>query len=98
MVEHPNISFEALNRISAPTLIISGDRDAVRLSHSVRIFESIPNSNLSVLPATTHFIGDEQPKLLIKLMTEFFENPFQKPSTTDWARKVAEQIMPGVKY
>jgi len=98
MVEHPDIDFTALGGITAPTLIISGDRDAVRLSHTLKIFESIPNANLSVVPATTHFIGSERPQLLVELMTTFFDKPFQKPSTIEWAKKVAEQIMPGVKY
>ncbi len=98
MVEHPDIEFDELERISSPTLIISGDRDAVRLSHSIRIFQSITNSNLSVLPGTTHFVGEEHPEILIRLLRNFYDQPFRKPSTLDWAKQVAEQIMPGQKY
>lgn len=98
MVEHPDLDFAELTGITAPTLIISGDRDAVRLAHTVKIFESIPNANLSVLPATTHFVSEEHPQLMLDHLMHFFKTPFQKPSTTDWAKKVAGQIMPGVKY
>lgn len=98
MVNHPDIEFESLQNLTAPTLIISGDRDAVRLSHTIRIFESIPNANLSIWPASTHFVGEEQPQLLVQTLLGFFEKPFRKPATTDWAKQVATQILPGVKY
>ncbi|MCE7991448.1 MAG: alpha/beta hydrolase [Roseivirga sp.] len=97
MVEHPDIAMAALQKIKAPTLIISGDRDAVKLSHTLEIFKSIPNANLSVWPGSTHFVGEENPVQLLKMITEFFENPFRKPSTVDWAKEVAKQIMPNVK-
>lgn len=97
MVEHPDIAMSELGRISAPVLIISGDRDAVRLSHSVEIFKSIPNANLSIWPGSTHFVGEENPKKLLKMMTDFFDKSFKKPSTVDWAKGVAKQLMPNVK-
>lgn len=98
MSEYPDIDFNELKAISAPTLVISGDRDAVKLSHSIRIFQSIPYSNLSVLPGTTHFVGAEQPQKLVKLVNDFLLQPFRNPSTIDWAKEVARQILPGVKY
>lgn len=97
MVEHPDIDMNELRGISAPVLIISGDRDAVRLSHTVDIFRHIPNANLSIWPGSTHFVGEENPGKLLKMMTGFFDKPFRKPSTVDWAKEVAKQIMPNVK-
>jgi pimeloyl-ACP methyl ester carboxylesterase len=92
MVEHPHIDFAQLSKIKAPVMIVSGDRDAVLLEHSVRIFKAIPNSNLCVLPASTHFVGDEKPNLMIYWLNEFFLKNFTKPSTVDWALKAAEQM------
>lgn len=97
MVEHPDIAMNELEGIAAPVLIISGDRDAVRLNHSVEIFTHIPNANLSIWPGSTHFVGEENPSQLLKMMTDFFEKPFKKPSTVEWAKEVAKQIMPNVK-
>lgn len=94
MVEHPNIDFSELGRITAPVMIMTGDRDAVLLEHSVKIFKSIPNSNLCVLPATTHFIADEKPNLMLYWLKEFLDKPFSKPSTVDWAKQVAAKLMP----
>jgi len=94
MVEHPHIDFSELGRITAPVLIMTGDRDAVLLEHSVKIFKAIPNSNLCVLPATTHFIADEKPGLMLYWLKEFLGKPFRKPSTVDWAKQAAAQLMP----
>lgn len=95
MVEYPNIEYSELHGIKCPVLIISGDRDAVRLSHTVKIFENIEHSQLSVLPGTTHFVFDEHPQLILDLMQLFYEQPFKMPSTIEWAKAVARQIMPG---
>ena len=92
MVEHPHIDFENLNKISAPVMIMSGDRDAIRLEHTVKIFQSIPNSQLCILPGTTHFIIDERRELLLSWLEEFFSKKFSKPSTVEWAKQAAKQL------
>jgi pimeloyl-ACP methyl ester carboxylesterase len=58
---------EDVRGIAAPTLLIVGDSDAVRLEHAVELFRllgggvmgdlaGLPKSRLAVLPGTTHFI------------------------------------------
>ena len=94
MVEHPNLAFTDLGKITAPVMVMAGDRDAVLLEHSVKIFKAIPNSNLCIVPATTHFISDEKPSLMLYWLKEFFDKPFSKPSTVEWAKKAAAQLMP----
>jgi pimeloyl-ACP methyl ester carboxylesterase len=53
--------------IAAPTLIVLGDSDGVRLEHAVELFKlrgggvmgdlsGLPESQLAVLPGTTHFV------------------------------------------
>jgi pimeloyl-ACP methyl ester carboxylesterase len=53
--------------ITAPTLIVLGDSDGVRLEHAVELFEllgggvmgdlaGMPQSQLAVLPGTSHFV------------------------------------------
>jgi len=92
MAEHPHIADFQLAQIKAPVMVVSGDRDAVQLEHSIRIFRAIPNSNLCVLPASSHFVPDEKPNLLIYWLNEFYLKKFSKPSTVEWARQVAKQI------
>lgn len=92
MVEYPHIDFGQLTKINAPVMIVSGDRDAVVLEHSIKIFRAIPNSNLCVLPATSHFVVSEKPNLLVYWLNEFFFKDFSKPSTVEWAIKAGQQM------
>ena len=56
-----------IRAIVAPTMIVLGDSDVVRLEHAVELFGllgggvmgdlgEMPNSQLAVLPGTTHFV------------------------------------------
>jgi pimeloyl-ACP methyl ester carboxylesterase len=58
---------EDIRGIAAPTLLIIGDSDAIRLEHAVEMFTllgggvmgdmgGLPKSQLAVLPGTTHFV------------------------------------------
>lgn len=93
MVDHPNIAWRQLSAIKAPVLVMAGDRDAIRNEHTVKIFNAIPNSQLCILPGTTHFISEERPELFLLLMNEFFEKPFRMPSTVEITQQMAKQMM-----
>lgn len=84
MLKYPNIPYAQLSRIKAPVLIMAGDRDAIRPEHSLRLFQSIPNSHLCILPGTTHGASWEKQELFLKLLDEFFNKPFTMPDTKDW--------------
>ena len=58
---------EDIRGIVAPTLLIIGDSDAIRLEHAVELFQllgggvmgdlaGLPKFQLAVLPGTTHFV------------------------------------------
>ena len=58
---------EDVRAIAAPTLIVLGDSDGIRLEHAVDLFklrgggvmgdlQGLPASQLAVLPGTTHFV------------------------------------------
>ena len=58
---------EDIGGIAAPTLLIVGDSDAIRLEHAVELFQllgggvmgdlaGLPKAQLAVLPGTTHFV------------------------------------------
>ena len=93
MVYHPNISFDKLKIIKAPVLVMAGDRDAIREEHTLKIYQSIPNAQLCIVPGATHYLASEKPLLFNLLISDFFEKPFTKPSTVEIAQKMAERIM-----
>ena len=83
MAFQPHITEEQLSGIRCPVLIMTGDRDAVRLEHSIKIFNNIPNSNLFVMPGATHFGSYQKPELFNMVLIDFFNSPFTKISTVD---------------
>ena len=76
MLFQPNISHEELKQITAPVLVIAGDRDVIKNEHSMEIFEHIPNSQLCILPGTTHFAPYRQPEVFNEVVDRFLSNPF----------------------
>jgi pimeloyl-ACP methyl ester carboxylesterase len=93
MVYHPNISFKELKKIKCPVLVMAGDRDAIREEHTVKIYQSIPNAQLCIVPGATHFFSGEKPALFMMLVNDFFEKPFSMPSTVEIAQQMARQMM-----
>ncbi|MET0945225.1 MAG: alpha/beta hydrolase [Flavobacterium sp.] len=79
----PDIKDKDLQKIKCPVLIMSGDRDAITLEHSIEIFSNIENSNFFVMPGATHFGSYEKPELFNLVVLSFFNEPFKKTSTID---------------
>jgi pimeloyl-ACP methyl ester carboxylesterase len=50
----PSFTYEQLQGIQSPTLIIVGDGDIVTLEHAVEMFRTIPISQLCVVPNSGH--------------------------------------------
>ena len=48
------LSLALLAKISQPVLVVSGDRDAITLEHTLKIFHALPTAELCVLPGTDH--------------------------------------------
>ncbi|PRY00018.1 alpha/beta fold hydrolase [Allonocardiopsis opalescens] len=62
---------EALRGIAAPTLLILGDTDFIRLDHAVRMHELIPDARLAVLPGTTHMEVVRRAELVVPMVDAF---------------------------
>lgn len=81
--KEPHISKTDLGKIKIPVLLMSGDRDAIRLEHTLDIYYAIPNSNLFIMPGASHFGSYEKPELFNLVLMDFFTKPFSKRSTVD---------------
>jgi pimeloyl-ACP methyl ester carboxylesterase len=82
---------EDVRGIEAPTMIVVGDADAIRLEHAVEMFRllgggvmgdlaGLPKSRLAVLPGTTHFVPPgsgvlDRTDWLVPMIGEFLEAP-----------------------
>jgi pimeloyl-ACP methyl ester carboxylesterase len=60
-----------LEEIIIPVLVVYGDRDAVKLEHGLELRNAIKDSQLCILPKTTHNVF-EKPELIMKIANDFF--------------------------
>ncbi|MXM67670.1 alpha/beta fold hydrolase [Streptomyces sp. HUCO-GS316] len=67
----PTISTEELARISAPTLVLVGDDDMVTLEHTVALYRAIPDSELAVVPGTSHALLMEKPGQVNEMILDY---------------------------
>jgi len=51
---HSELNPDVLAKIQKPVLVVSGDRDAIRLEHTLEIFRALPQAELCILPGTDH--------------------------------------------
>jgi pimeloyl-ACP methyl ester carboxylesterase len=85
---------EDIRGIAAPTLLIVGDSDAIRLEHAVELFRllgggvmgdlaGLPKTQLAVLPGTTHFVPPgsgvlDRADWLLAMIPPFLDAPMPK--------------------
>lgn len=77
LAKEPHIDPAVLGKVTAPTLVLSGDRDVILLSHTVDIYEHLPNANLAVFPNSTHAVPYDDPKLFNATVERFLTTPFK---------------------
>ena len=71
LLREPEILSETLAQITVPTLLVGGDRDAIRLEHFLELYGAIPRSQLAILPDAPHELPVEEPQLVAELATRF---------------------------
>lgn len=73
------LSLAMLAGIKQPVLVISGDRDAVTLEHTLTIFHALPEAELCVLPGTDHATFSSRPQWLNPIISAFLERSPRRP-------------------
>jgi pimeloyl-ACP methyl ester carboxylesterase len=66
-----------LAKIKAPTMIVVGDGDAVRIEHAVDMFRAIPGARLYVLPGTGHSTFNQRTDWIAPVVEGFFAEPIK---------------------
>jgi pimeloyl-ACP methyl ester carboxylesterase len=67
----PNLTAEQLAAVTARTLVVSADDDGVHLEHTIELYRSIPDSELAVVPGTSHLLLVEKPEQVTGLVLDF---------------------------
>jgi pimeloyl-ACP methyl ester carboxylesterase len=75
-LKYPNFSLQQLNSIQTPTLVIAGDHDIIKDTHTLALFHALPHSELFIVPHSHHSVPIERAELLSNVLIEFFDSPF----------------------
>jgi pimeloyl-ACP methyl ester carboxylesterase len=92
LLEEPHIELKVLEAITAPTLVLAGDRDIIRDEHTVAIYQHIPNGQLAIIPNATHMVPFDDPALFNATVERFFRTPFVKKDRINDLMKSFEKM------
>ncbi|PMP85148.1 MAG: hypothetical protein C0174_05365 [Thermodesulfobium narugense] len=70
----PKIDYTELKKITTPTLIISADRDIIKLEHTISMFRAIERSHLAIIPNSNHNFPISRPNFTASLILNFFNS------------------------
>ncbi len=93
MLKEPNIDPKALERITAPTLVLAGDHDLIRLEHIVESFNHLPSGQLGIFPNSTHLVPYDDPVLFNTTVERFLTTPFVKKARIPDTMRSFEKLM-----
>jgi pimeloyl-ACP methyl ester carboxylesterase len=66
----PELDLAMFGAVTAPTLVLQGDRDVVTVEHSAAVAKALPDARLAVLPGT-HALPLELPGVVNPLLISF---------------------------
>ncbi|WP_405163522.1 alpha/beta hydrolase [Nocardia sp. NBC_01499] len=67
----PTMTVEELGGIASRTLVIAADDDAMSLEHTIALYRAIPDSELAIVPGTSHLLVVEKPVEVYRLVGIF---------------------------
>lgn len=76
--EEPHIKPDALEAITAPTLVLASDHDAIADEHTLEIYHHLANAQLAIFPDATHMVPVDDADRFNATVERFFRTPFVK--------------------
>jgi pimeloyl-ACP methyl ester carboxylesterase len=74
----PNLRASDLSKVTQRSLVVFSDDDLMTLAHAVEMYDALPNAELAIVPGTSHFLTQEKPQLVNKLVLDFLsKDPLQ---------------------
>lgn len=70
----PNLEISDIAQINVPVLVMAGDDDVVKHSHSIELFEALPFGQLAIVPGTSHGLVKEKPAIVTELIKSFLSD------------------------
>lgn len=69
--EEPTLASSDLSAMTRRTLVMLGDDDEVTLEHAIAMYRGLPDSELAVVPGTSHGLLHEKPALCNSILVDF---------------------------
>lgn len=69
----PYVAKEGLQKITAPVLLVSGDREDMKPEHTSEMYSIIKNAQLCILPNMTHFVFGNYNTAFMELFLRFIK-------------------------
>lgn len=98
-LSEPTLTVEDLSRITSRTLVMQGDDDEVALEHALALYRALPNSELAVIPGTSHGLLVEKAELCNTVILDFLCNepvttfaPIRRANTNPGAPTTVERV------
>lgn len=67
----PTLSRHDLSTITVPVLVMAGDDDVAKLEHTIAMYEAIPESQLAIIPGSSHSVLKERTKDCVRFIEAF---------------------------
>ena len=71
MTTEPTLTASELETITAPTLVMAGDDDLMRLDHTCALYEALPAGQLAIVPGTSHILLLERLAEVARIIRDF---------------------------
>ena len=73
MLGQAEITCEQLGDITVPALVIHGEFDMIKQSHSALIASSLPHARRVMIPGASHFVMKDDPREFKRVLLEFLQ-------------------------
>ena len=79
--KQPHISLAQVQSITAPALVLAGDKDVIKEEHTLQIYQNLKKAWLCIFPGATHMIPESDPDIFNPVVARFFSQPYTRPDT-----------------
>lgn len=84
----PTLTVKDLATITVPVLVMAGDDEPIDLRHTCAMYEAIPESQLCIVPGTSHAVLKERTKVCARIISHFLTSTLP-PVTLQPSRRPA---------
>lgn len=82
--KQPHIPLADVQKITAPTMVMGGDKDVIKEAHTLQIYQNLQKAWLCIFPGGTHMMPETDPALFNATVERFFSKPYYRPDTKEF--------------